>query len=175
MTKKGSGILTKVIALLCVVVVIFSGGFFLLDKSIVPKYFGQYGINNLKDLVSVVSSLYTVPDESKFVTNAYTQSDFTNAIKKLQAADYLIADDGTIYEDSEREFKGTGNVKLTDREFASVCDKLLKDNILVDALPDLKYLNIINISILQVIFAVDDESLNADDGTYTRANISKCN
>ena len=68
MARKSSGILTKVIALLCVVVVIFSGGFLFLDKLIVPKYFGQYGIKGLKDLVSVVSSLYSVPNESKFVT-----------------------------------------------------------------------------------------------------------
>lgn len=172
MAKKGSGILTKVIALLCIVVVIFTGGFLFLDKMIVPKYFGQYGIKNLKDLVNVVSSLYSVPNESKFVTNAYTQADFTNAVKKLQAADYLIADDGTIYEETGREFKGEGNVKLTDREFASICDKLLEDNILVDALPDLKYLNIINISVLQVVFVVDEESYNAENETYTRANIS---
>lgn len=171
MAKKSSGILTKVIALLCVVVVIFTGGFLFLDKLIVPKYFGQYGIKSLKDLVGVVSSLYSVPNESKFVTNAYTQSDFTNAIKKLQDADYLIADDGTVYEVEGREFKGTGNVKLTDREFASVCDKLLEDNILVDALPDLKYLNIINISVLQVVFVVDEESFNEEDQTYSKANV----
>lgn len=172
MKKKGSGILIKILALLSVVVVIFAGGYFFLDKSIVPKYFGQYGINGVGDLIGVVSSLYDTPKESKFVTNAYSQSDFTNAIAKLQGANYLIADDGSILEEEGRLFKGDKEVKLTDREFAAVCNNLLKDNILVDSLPDLKYLNIINISVLQVVFEVDKDSYVEAEGIYTKADVS---
>ena len=172
MKKKASGILAKIFALLCIVFAIFAGGYFFLDKLIVPKYFAQYGIKGMGDLIGVVSSLYTTPKESKFVTNAYTQSDFTRAIDELQVADYLIADDGTIYTVEGRDFKGEGKVKLSDREFAAVCDKLLKDNILVDALPDLKYLNIINISVMQVVFDIDEETFVEEDNTYTGANVS---
>lgn len=172
MKKRNSGILIKILALLCAVVVIFLGGYFFLDKSIVPKYFGQYGINGVGDLIGVVSSLYDTPKESKFVTNAYSQSDFTNAVSKLQAANYLIADDGSVLEEEGRLFKGDKEVKLTDREFAAICNNLLQDNILVDSLPDLKYLNIINISVLQVVFVVDEESYVEDEGIYTKAEVS---
>ena len=172
MNRRESGIFAKIAILLSIVIAIFTGGYFFLDKAIVPKYFGQYGIHGLKDLVGVVSSLYSTPKESKFITNPYTQADFTAAISKLQAADYLIANDGTILEQEGRDFRGEGSVKLTDREFASVCDKLLQDNILVDALPDLKYLNIINISLKQVVFVVDEESYDETTQTYTKANIS---
>lgn len=172
MNKRSSGIFAKIAILLSIVLAIFTGGYFFLDKVIVPKYFGQYGIHGMKDLVGVVSSLYGTPKESKFITNPYTQADFTIAISKLQAADYLIANDGTILEQEGRDFRGEGSVKLTDREFAAVCDKLLQDNILVDALPDLKYLNIINISLKQVVFVVDEESYDEETQTYTKANIS---
>jgi len=172
MNKRSSGIFAKIAILLSIVLAIFTGGYFFLDKVIVPKYFGQYGIHGMKDLVGVVSSLYGTPKESKFVTNPYSQADFTTAISKLQAADYLIANDGTILEQEGRDFRGEGSVKLTDREFAAVCDKLLQDNILVDALPNLKYLNIINISLKQVVFVVDEESYDETTQTYTKANIS---
>ena len=94
MNRKSSGIFAKIAILLSLVIAIFTGGYFFLDKTIVPKYFGQYGINGVGDLIGVVSSLYDTPKESKFVTNAYSQSDFTNAVSKLQGANYLIADDG---------------------------------------------------------------------------------
>ena len=172
MKKRTSGILAKIFALLCIVSAIFAGGYFFLDKLIVPKYFGRYGIGGMGDLINVVSSLYTVPNESKFVTNAYSKSDFTRAIEQLRDSGYLIAEDGTIYTEEGRDFKGEGNVKLSDREFASVCNKLLADNILVDALPDLKYLNIINITILQVVFDVDEETKVEGEDSYTSANVS---
>lgn len=172
MNKRTSGIFAKVAILLSIVIAIFTGGYFFLDKAIVPKYFGQYGINGIKDLVGVVSSLYGTPDESKFVTNAYTQADFTSAVTKLQTANYLIASDGTILEEEGRDFRGNGSVKITDREFAAICDKLLQDNILVDALPDLNYLNIVNISLKQVVFVVDETSFDMTTETYTKANIS---
>ena len=172
MNRKSSGIFAKIAILLSLVIAIFTGGYFFLDKTIVPKYFGQYGIHGIKDLVGIVTSLYKTPKESKFITNAYTSADFTSAVSKLQAADYLIASDGTVLESDERPFKGNGSVKMTDREFAAICDKLLQDNILVDSLPDLQYLNIINISLKQVVFVVDETSYDEDTDSYSKANIS---
>ena len=157
--------------MLAVIIAIFSGGYFFLDKLIVPKYFGSYGINNVPDLVGVVTSLYKSPKESKLVTNAYTQTDFSNAINSLQNANYLISDDGTIEEKNFEIFKGNKEVVLTDKEFASICNKLIdEDGILVEALPNLNYLNIINISILEVIITPDEDSKVGDK--YNAANIS---
>ncbi|MBO5344297.1 MAG: hypothetical protein J6A51_00150, partial [Clostridia bacterium] len=156
MKKSKAGIVGKVAIVLCVIFAIFTGGYFFLDKLIVPKYFGKYGIYGVGDLVGTVASLYKSPKESKIVTNGYTQTDFTNAISKLQNANYQINDDGTITVVGFENIKGDAEVVLTDREFASVCSKLVEDGFLVDMLPNLNYLNIINMSILELIITPEE-------------------
>ena len=99
MKKKSSGIWAKVAILLSFILAIFAGGYFFLDKLIVPKYFKQYGINGIGDLVNVVASLYSTPNESKMISNGYTQTDLTNGVNKLQKAGYKIEVDGTIKEE----------------------------------------------------------------------------
>lgn len=169
MKNKKVKFISKFIIAITLIVGVFVGGYFLLDKSIVPKYFGQYGINSVPDLVGVVTSLYKSPNESKLVTNGYTQTDTTNAIKKLQSANYKIQDDGTILKDDFNVFQGDAQIELTDREFAAVCNKMLENGILVDVLPNLNYLNVINITLLEVKVTPKADSY---DGTgYTSANI----
>lgn len=169
MKKKKVKLFSKIMITLCLIAAIFVGGYFFLDKTIIPKYFGKYGINGISDLVGVVSSLYKNPNESKMIKNGYTQTDTTNAISKLRTANYKIEVDGTILEENFNKFQGDINVELTDREFAAVCDKLLENGILIDVLPELNYLNVINMSLLEFIITPDNTSF---DGTgYTRANI----
>lgn len=171
MKKKNTGIISRILILLAVVLAIFSGGYFFLDKLIVPKYFSSYGIKNIPDLVGVVTSLYKSPKEAKLVTNGFTQTDFSNAVKSLQNSNYLIANDGTIEEKNFEIFKGDKEVTLTDKEFASIFNKLIdEDGILVEALPDFNYLNIINISILEVIITPNNDLKTGDK--YNGANIS---
>ena len=148
MKKKNSGILAKIIILLSFILAVFAGGYFFLDKLIVPKYFKQYGINGLGDLVNVVSSLYSTPNEAKMITNGYTQTDFSNAVSKMQKAGYKIESDGTIKSENMSEFKGVGKLELTDREFAAVCNEFLDNGLLEDSLSDLNYLNITELSVL---------------------------
>lgn len=169
MKKKKVKLFSKIMITLCLIAAIFVGGYFFLDKTIIPKYFGKYGINGISDLVGVVSSLYKNPNESKMIKNGYTQTDTTNAISKLRSANYKIEVDGTILEENFNKFQGDINVELTDREFAAICDKLLENGILIDVLPELNYLNVINMSLLEFIITSDQTSF---DGTgYTRANI----
>ena len=169
MKKNKSSFVIKIIATFMIIIAIFTGGYFFLDKSIVPKYFGQYGIHSIPDLVSMVTSLYKTPKESSLVTNGYTQTDFSNAVVKLQKGGYMINDDGSMKEQLFEHFKGDGMVQLTDKELAAICNKFLEDGILVDALPDLNYLNVINISILQVTVTPDKESF--DGKWYSKANL----
>lgn len=164
-------IIGKLAATLCVVIAIFAAGYFSLDKLIIPKYFGQYGINSLPNLVGVVTSLYSSPKESKFVTNGYTQNDLTNAIDLLQDSNYKIEDNGTIIKDNMASFKGEGELFLTDREFAAICNQLIKNGMLDEALPNLNYLNVMNISILEVIITPNEESIDSD-GKFNAAEIS---
>lgn len=173
MTNKNTkrGIIVRIVALLAAIIVIFAGGYFCLDKVIVPKYFGTYGINNVPDLVGVVTSLYKSPNESKFITNGHTKTDLSNAIEKLQSAGYKIDEQGVITEENMPSFKGDGQLILTDKEFASVCNKLIENGMLDDALPNLNYLNVINISILEVIIT-PDEDFETSENRYDSANIS---
>ena len=160
----------KILTMLCIVLAIFGGGYFLLDKVVVPKYFGTYGIHGVPDLVGVVTSLYKSPKESKFVTNGYTQIDLSNAIEKLQIANYQIGDDGVITEENMQNFKGSGELRLTDKEFAAVCNKLIENGMLNEALPNLNYLNVLNISVLQVIIKPTETEI-VENNKFDQANI----
>ena len=171
MKKKNSGILAKIIILLSFILAVFAGGYFFLDKLIVPKYFKQYRINGLGDLVNVVSSLYSTPNEAKMITNGYTQTDFSNAVSKMQKAGYKIESDGTIKSENMSEFKGVGKLELTDREFAAVCNEFLDNGLLEESLSDLNYLNITELSVLDLVVTLNEKSKIDDTNTYTKANI----
>lgn len=166
MEQKKPRIWGRIIALLSIVIAVFVGGYFFLDLAIIPKYFGQYGIKNVPDLVGVVTSLYKSPNEKKLIKNPYTSQDLTSAINTLQLANYKIADDGTVVED---DFKGDTSVKLTDREVAALCNQLIDNGILLDALPSLNYLNMINISVLEVLIVPDETSKEGE--YYTKASL----
>ena len=169
MKKQKAKIFGKFFAAICVIVAIFCGGYFLLDKLVIPKYFGSYGIHSVPDLVEVVASLYKNPKESEIVTNAYTQNDFASAITKLQESGYDIANDGTTTESDFNEIKGDQEVSLTDREFAAVCNTFIKNGILVDALPNFNYLNMLKMSILELIITPKGEEI---ENKYQSADIS---
>ena len=168
--KTNSRIFGKIVTMLCIVLAIFGGGYFLLDKVVVPKYFGTYGIHGVPDLVGVVTSLYKSPKESKFVTNGYTQVDLSNAIDKLQQANYQIGDDGVITEENMKHFKGSEELKLTDKEFAAVCNKLIENGMLNEALPNLNYLNVLNITVLQVVINPTEKAV-VENNKFSQAHI----
>ena len=170
MKKKRTKIFSKIFIALCIILAIFTGGFFYLDKIIVPKYFSSYGITDIPDLVGVVTSLYKSPKESKLVTNAYTDKDLGSAVSKLQTAGYKIEDDGTILKENFSVFKGDGQFMLTDKEFAAVCDRMCDDGILEEFLPKLNYLNVMNITLLELIITPDETSFDGEG--YTKSNIS---
>ena len=155
--------------MLAVVLAVFFGGYLFLDKVIVPKHFKKYGIYGVSDLVGVVASLYKSPKESSLVKNGYTSNDLSYAITKLQKAGYNIGDDGTV--PADEPFAGPGRVELTDREFAAVCEKLLENGILSSVLPTYNYIDIINMSLLQVSVSPDTRKPSADGEGYAAANI----
>lgn len=161
----------KVFSVLVFVVAVFSSGFLFLDKIIIPKYFGRYNIYGVGDLIGVVSSLYDSPDEKTLTQNGYTDDDLASGVEKLQSAGYKIEDDGTISEENIPSFKGSGRLELSDREFSAICNKLLQSGILESALPELKYINLINITIIDLIVTPDETSVTSDGKTYESANI----
>ncbi len=171
MKKRKVKIFGKLFTTVVIIIAIFAVGYFSLDKLVIPKYFGNYGISGFPDLVGVVTSLYKSPKESKFITNGYTAVDLSGAVGKLQSAQYKIEDDGTIKKENITSFKGDGTVTLTDKEFAAISNKLIENGMLTDALPNLNFLNVLNVSVLQVIITPDEESIDAND-RYDSAEIS---
>lgn len=171
--RKGVNIFAGLLAIVIVIVSIFCGGYFFLDKVIVPKYLDKYGIFGMSDLVGVVTSLYKSPKESTLVTNGFTESDLNSAVQKLQSMGYNIKDDGTIDVDDFTQAEGDYDdfFTLTDREFAAVCNKMLESGILVDVLPNLNYLNLINLSVLEIKITPIGSSFDAETGGYNAANI----
>lgn len=152
--KRNSGYIKFTFGLLVVILILgglFCGGYFVLDKVVVPQYFASYGINSMPDLVGMMRTLYTVPTESEIATNAYTKNDLTTATNKLVDANYPILTDGNFDFDAFYEGKkGDGDVYVTDRELASILDKLLDSTEFSAILPNLNHIDTLNINLLEL-------------------------
>jgi len=140
--------------ILVVLTGIFVGGYFILDKAVVPKYFGEYGIHNMSELVGMMSTLYNNKTEKDIVINPFTSSDADAAESKLIAVGFPALSSGRL--DYKKLAEGDyspdtlSEVSLTDRELASLIDGMLQSGVLVDKLPNLKYINTLYMSCLQV-------------------------
>lgn len=138
------------------------GGYFILDKVVVPKYFGEFGINNMGDLVQMMGTLYNSNDEKDIVTNGFTETDRVSAESKLIGVgfpklangnlDYKKLAEGDFYVSPDAQ------VELTDKELASLLGQMLNSGILAEKLPDLKYINTLTFSMLEVIITPMVES-----------------
>jgi len=152
--KKKSGRLSFALLLLMVIAVlgaVLLGGYFVLNNVVVPKYFSSYGITNMHDLVGMIRTLYSVPSEREMVTNSYSKGDLSSAINKLTEKGYPILSDGTFdFESFEQGKSGSGGIYLIDRELCAVLDKLLDSTEFSDILPNLNYIDTINMSLLEL-------------------------
>ena len=142
------------IALATIVAVVFCA-YLAIDKLVVPKYFKDYGINNMHDLVAMVKTLYNTPDEKDIITNGYTQADQRSAVKKLISANFPSVsetelDYAEISQGLDKSSLVSGQYEFTDREIAGILDQMLDSGILASQLPNLKYLDTININILEL-------------------------
>lgn len=165
--KKKSGNIKFIVGLLTIVLVlgaIICGGYFLLDKAVVPKYFSSYGIHSMDDLVVMMRTLYSVPTETELVENAYSKSDLSTATNKLTEREYPVLSDGTFdFESFDSGKRGNGDLYLTDRELASILDKLLDSTEFSNILPNLNHIDTININLLEL--SITPQTL--DDGIDT--------
>lgn len=127
------------------------GGYFILDKWVVPRYFSQYGINNLRKLVGMMQTLYNVPSESEMVKHGYSDADLTRATKNLREKGYPILEDGTFdFEGFDSGVRGTGDLSLTDSELCAVLDKLLRSTEFSQILPNLNYIDTLNMNLKEL-------------------------
>lgn len=166
------------IALATIVAVVFCA-YLAIDKLVVPKYFKDYGINNMHDLVAMVKTLYNTPDEKDIITNGYTQADQRSAVKKLISANFPSVsetelDYAEISQGLDKSSLVSGQYEFTDREIAGILDQMLDSGILASQLPNLKYLDTININILELIITPTEFTDNEDNVYYDTdsANVS---
>ena len=162
MKRKKHGFLIGFSVVILCIAFLFVGGYFVLDKSVVPKYFGEYGINNMGDLVGMMKTLYSSPSEDKLVKNKFSILDLESGEEKLKKVfptkenstdlDYnAIADgkdkDGVVY---------PLVIAFTDKEIASVVDKMLDMGVLIKKLPNLEYIDTLKINILDLIISPEE-------------------
>ncbi|MBQ7452695.1 MAG: hypothetical protein IJS68_00300 [Clostridia bacterium] len=145
------------IALLIVLAILGSigiGGFFLLDRVIVPKYFSAFGINNMADLSQVMSTLYASKDESNLVSNGFSNADLSSAESKLISVGFPTLESGKLdykaIADGDYTLSNESKA-FTDKELASVLNGMLGSGILAERLNGLQYINTLNMELLEVI------------------------
>ena len=145
---------------------ILVGGYFILDKHVVPKYFGEFGINDMNELVGIMTTLYNNKSDKDIATNAFTEEDKSSAESKLIEVGFPSLSTGKLDYKSfaEGSFtpEGEAKVTLSDKEFASILNGMLESGILADKLPNLKYINTLNMSLLELIITPEkiDGELN---------------
>lgn len=165
--NKKSGHIKFIVGLLTIVLVlgaIICGGYFVLDKAVVPKYFASYGIHSMDDLVVMMQTLYDVPTESELVENGYSKGDLSTATNKLTDRQYPILQDGTFdFEAFDSGQRGIGDLYMTDRELASIIDKLLDSTEFSDILPNLNHIDTINMNLLEL--SITPQTLEGDIDT----------
>ncbi len=168
--RKRSSFFIRLFAVLATLVAIVFGVYFALDKLIVPKYFKAYNIDNMHDLVAMVKTLYNSPGEKEMISNGYLLADLKSATKKLKDANYPVNEEGNldymlIYEGIDRSSLVSGQYEFSDKEIASLLDQMLQSEsgILASKLPNIKYIDTININVLELIITPNKVGSDGDE------------
>lgn len=174
---KKSGFFLKLFIVLIIIGGILTGGYFAIDKLVVPKYFSNYGIHNMSELVGMMKTLYNSPKEKDFIVNGYTKIDAQSANKKLIDAAFPETSPGSGQIDYAAVAKGDlqmtkGEYEFTDREIAAILDDMVKGGVLTVKLPNLNYLNDIDMSVRELIVSPIVTENKDQDQVTTEAEIS---
>ena len=161
--KKNRINLFVVLSIILVLLVgIVFGGYIVIDRILVPKYFSAFGINNLTELIEIVDTIYTIPNEDDFIDEPFTASDAKNATKILVNAGFPTLSTGEI------DYERIGNydysltppqpivddfIVLTNREVAAIMDEILESGILVSNFPELSYIDTLEMEVKQLIIS----------------------
>lgn len=167
---KKSGFFLKLTMVLAILVAICFGAYFAIDRLVVPKYFSQYGIHDLGELVGMMQTLYNSPKESEIITNGYTKADETSANKKLVGAGFP-KEEGTGKIDYVGVSKGEATLQagvyhFTDKELGCILNDILASGVVESNLQNLNYLSDISITVLE--FIVNPKTVqNGENFTYS--------
>ena len=156
------------------------GAFFVLDKAVVPSYFGKYGIRGLGDLVQMVKVMHNAPDENKFITNPYTKANEVSAISKLEWAGVPVYNgmiefskiaDGDYQITQEAE----SGVFVSDKEMAAIMSQMLSSDYLlsVEYFKNLDYFSAISIESKEIKIEPIETDYSAGEYEYSnKAHVS---
>ena len=159
MRNKNLKFITVLSIILIVIASSIFGGYLLIDKVLVPKYFGAYGIDNLDKLVEIVQTIYQVPEETEIITNGFQKSDFTSSTEKLKLAGFPVLKNGEIDYEKIGKYEYTLNpdpsfkdnfIILTDKEAASVLSEIISSGLLVSNFPELSYIDTLKMEVKQL-------------------------
>lgn len=161
--RKRRGFLLSFFVVILSIAMLFVGGYFLLDKVVVPKFFSEYGIHSMGEMVGMMRTLYSSPNENKLVTNKFTEIDAKNAEDKLKNVfptlensedlDYNAISEGKLKEGVEHPLV----LEFSDKELAGIIDEMLEIGMLSKKLPDLEYIDTMKINILELTITPDNE------------------
>ena len=159
--KKTATLLLIIFTVLAVIGGIGLAGYFVLDRVVVPKYFGKYNINNLNDLVKMVKVMHGTPAESEFIKHPYSADDEASAIKKLKDAGVPIENGEIIFKDiaaGQYVITATDDVFITDHEMAAILGQMLKSEYLVSYFSKLEYFGTLDFESKEVVIVPSGET-----------------
>lgn len=160
MRKNRTKFIIGLAIVVCVLLTSVMSGYFVIDKVLVPKYFGSYNINSLSELVELVQTIYIVPNEKDFISKPYSEYDVKTASSKLKNAGFPTLSSGEIdyesiankaYTLTPAEGFVDNYLLLTDKEVASIADDIIESGILTSNFPDLSYIDLLSIKLKQLI------------------------
>ena len=173
-TKKQriAGFFIKLFIVLAIIGSIGVGAFFILDKAVVPSYFGKYGIGGLGDLVQMVKVMHNAPNESKFITNPYTKINEDSVIRKLKNAGIPVDENNTILFDQIADGDyvispdADNEVFVSDKEMSAILSQMFKSEYLlsVEYFKNLDYFNTISIEAKEII--IEQAGIDSTSGGY---------
>ena len=170
-TKKIANFFIKLLIVLSILGGIGLGGFLILDRVVVPSYFGKYGINNMGSLVQMVRVMHNAPSESKFITNSYTLENENSALNKLENAGVpvyngliefgKIADGEYVISDEAKQ-----GVFVSDKEMTAIIAQMFKSDYLlsVEYFKNLDYFSTLSIEAKEIIVQLDE--IEAESNGY---------
>lgn len=171
-TVKTLSFFIRLIIVLSIIFGIGFSGYLVIDRAVIPNYFGKYGIHNFKDLIEMVQTMYNTPEEKDFITHPFKAADETSALNKLENANIPIVDgkidfnqiiDGKV--EINPEVKENGEY-FSDTEMAAVLDQMLQSGILSSYLNDLSYIDTLSIHARELIITViEDDTMTELDGS----------
>lgn len=177
-TSKTLSFFARLVIILAIIFGIGFSGFLIIDKAVIPNYFGKYGIHNFKDLIEMVRTMYNTPEEKDFITHPFKQADETSALSKLENANIPIIDgkidfnkiiDGNI--EINQEVKENGEY-FSDTEMAAVLEQMLQSGVLSSYLTELSYIDTLSLHARELIITlVDDQTTTTElDGTINSSS-----